>query len=89
MSEEAPKAPEGRRQLGIGSFFKPAPPITQQQRKEQQEAARKKLRKRRKKKRRRVAVRMEVRGRGRVAPARKKVGMMRERRKGKRTVTRA
>ena len=43
MSEEVPKAPEGRRQLGIGSFFKPAPPITQQQREEQQEAARKKF----------------------------------------------
>ena len=43
MSEEAPKVPEGRRQLGIGSFFKPAPPITQQQREEQQEAVRKKF----------------------------------------------
>eukprot|EP00983_Pelagomonas_calceolata_P105178 1159102-Pelagomonas_calceolata.AAC.4 len=30
LSRKAPRAPEGRRQLGLHSFFRPAPPITQE-----------------------------------------------------------
>ena len=40
MSEkEPPKAPEGRFQLGLHSFFKPPSPLIAEQQKQKQEAA--------------------------------------------------
>ena len=37
--KEPPKAPEGRFQLGLHSFFKPPPPLTAEEQKQKQDAA--------------------------------------------------